>query len=589
MSLFAQLSRSFSSLANFTATPVVEPLPPTNFVNTLDITDSAFSCVSTYDGSIEKIGNFRSQVLAALSKLDVVIRQHRLTITWELVFNVILSRLEGNALLWTQCSPVQTPFTDVHDFLTRFLKNFGYDIFISNLYTQWTEPSYYRGKTTGQILSDLQITGLLLDSLSDQTIIFKSLSLLPPQLTEKIKDDGIHLKPDQSLTEYIALVTNLAHNRNLYNHVQFPNSLQTQKKYAPKTLSNYTPATNYPPLSNYQPTKNFLPPAHYPPPNVSGPTPMIFEVRKEYSGPIHGVPLRDNDDLRQYLRENGLCFYCRSSTDHSAPSCPQRANKPATNNYPKFLNTIIFINHVPITAMVDTGAIGANYMHPRTAKLLNLNPILYQQVRHATSVDLKPIPITHHTGPIQCTINGTATKISFDILEIAKFDIILGLHWVQAVQPTINWQTLSIKTTPSALAHAATMSSSTRANYSINSIALTPSEDQQTTPPDSAVVPEAYKEYSHLFKNAAAAALPPHRPGFDFEIKLQDNTHPPFGRIYPLAVQDAAYLRTHLADIQKRQYIRKSSLPAGAPVLFVKKKTAVRVGFAHGHRLPWIK
>ena len=87
------------------------------------------------------------------------------------------------------------------------------------------------------------------------------------------------------------------------------------------------------------------------------------------------------------------------------------------------------------------------------------------------------------------------------------------------------------------------------------------------------VIPVEYREFSALFKPMDGSdPLPPHRPGFDFEINLQPNTSPPFGRIYNLSPPEKSYLKNHLNELQSRGFITLSKSSAGAPVLFVAKK-----------------
>ena len=68
----------------------------------------------------------------------------------------------------------------------------------------------------------------------------------------------------------------------------------------------------------------------------------------------------------------------------------------------------------------------------------------------------------------------------------------------------------------------------------------------------------------------AADALPEHRP-YDCKIDLREGTTAPWGPIYPLSEVELQTLREWLKEMEKTGKIRKSTSPAGAPILFVPK------------------
>ena len=84
-------------------------------------------------------------------------------------------------------------------------------------------------------------------------------------------------------------------------------------------------------------------------------------------------------------------------------------------------------------------------------------------------------------------------------------------------------------------------------------------------------VPEQYHDYADVFSEAAAASLPPHRP-YDHTIDLEEGATPPYGPIYSMSETELKALREHLDDALGKGFIRPSNSPAGAPILFVKKK-----------------
>lgn len=84
-------------------------------------------------------------------------------------------------------------------------------------------------------------------------------------------------------------------------------------------------------------------------------------------------------------------------------------------------------------------------------------------------------------------------------------------------------------------------------------------------------MPEKYKEHTDVFSKAMADILPEHRK-YDCPVDLQEGAQPPFGPIYSLSPPELEALKTYIDENLAKGFIRPSSSPAGAPILFVKKK-----------------
>jgi len=76
--------------------------------------------------------------------------------------------------------------------------------------------------------------------------------------------------------------------------------------------------------------------------------------------------------------------------------------------------------------------------------------------------------------------------------------------------------------------------------------------------------------FLHLFQEEEAWKLPPHRP-YDHKISLKPGMEPPFGPLYGKSRQQLQTLKDYIEENLEKGFICHSSLPAGAPVLFVKK------------------
>jgi hypothetical protein len=84
-------------------------------------------------------------------------------------------------------------------------------------------------------------------------------------------------------------------------------------------------------------------------------------------------------------------------------------------------------------------------------------------------------------------------------------------------------------------------------------------------------LPDKYAEYSQVFSKIHADKLPPHRP-YDHTIPIVDGATVPFGPVYNLSQTELKALHEYIKENLNKGFIRRSESPAGAPILFVKKK-----------------
>src|SRR5882672_8144433 len=85
------------------------------------------------------------------------------------------------------------------------------------------------------------------------------------------------------------------------------------------------------------------------------------------------------------------------------------------------------------------------------------------------------------------------------------------------------------------------------------------------------IVPKVYQDFFDVFSQDEAKNMPPHRD-FDHKIHLENNQTPPHSHIYLLTGTELGLLREFLDNMLGKWFIQLSWSPAGAPVLFMKKK-----------------
>ena len=84
-------------------------------------------------------------------------------------------------------------------------------------------------------------------------------------------------------------------------------------------------------------------------------------------------------------------------------------------------------------------------------------------------------------------------------------------------------------------------------------------------------LPTRYKEYQDVYEKKNDDILPQHYL-YNCAIDLHEGIQPPFGPIYNLSQNKLIALRDYLDEKLAKNFIQYSKFPAGAPILFVKKK-----------------
>jgi len=83
-------------------------------------------------------------------------------------------------------------------------------------------------------------------------------------------------------------------------------------------------------------------------------------------------------------------------------------------------------------------------------------------------------------------------------------------------------------------------------------------------------VPREFHQYLDVMSTEIADALPGHH-SYDCKIDLKEVSMAPWGPIYPLSEIEIQTLREWLKEMERMGKIKRSTSPAGSPILFVPK------------------
>ncbi|GBG76445.1 hypothetical protein CBR_g22193 [Chara braunii] len=181
--------------------------------------------------------------------------------------------------------------------------------------------------------------------------------------------------------------------------------------------------------------------------------------------------------------------------------------------------------------------------------------------------------------------------MSFDILD-TKFDMILGMSWLRSKDHPVNFFNRTVHARdrngvlvpctgplphPSISCHMVS-AASMRASIIRDDIeemgvcflhALPPHDASSTDSPSDPRITELLDAYSDVFEGPHGVV--PDQP-IRHEIILEDGAVPPRGCIYRMSEEELSVLRAQLDNLLEKGWIRPSSSPYGASVLFVRKK-----------------
>jgi hypothetical protein len=168
--------------------------------------------------------------------------------------------------------------------------------------------------------------------------------------------------------------------------------------------------------------------------------------------------------------------------------------------------------------------------------------------------------------------------VPFLVTDLRKYPIYLGMPWVSDVNPMLDYKKKELIWRPqeevllSSFVHIdvepsrefkQTVLSGTADLYIMHVSSVRNTHIGR--------LPKEYRDFEDITSEDTASQLPQHGPQ-DLAIELEPETKPPFSPLYNMSETELAALRKYITEFLDRGWIRRSRSPAGAPVLFAKKK-----------------
>ena len=296
---------------------------------------------------------------------------------------------------------------------------------------------------------------------------------------------------------------------------------------------------------------------------------------KHRSGNGGGSSEKPKRDLSQVT-----CYKCQN-TGHFANECPEKKNanengngsgsKPNIFNKAKVNHISVEeaheapdavigtfrVNSIPAVVLFDTGAshsfisrafVGRHGLVTRTLT----NPLLVS----SPGGEMKSC---EGCFGLSLTLGKSTLPTNLIVLESQGLDVILGMDWLVLYKGSIDCVERSITLTNPEGRRFKIWSKSKTKKAMVNSIKEVSIEQ----------IP-IIKDYPDVFPEELPG-MPPDRD-IEFLIDLIPGTSPIAKRPYRMPANELAELKKQICELQAKGFIRPSSSPWGAPVLFVRKK-----------------
>jgi hypothetical protein len=205
----------------------------------------------------------------------------------------------------------------------------------------------------------------------------------------------------------------------------------------------------------------------------------------------------------------------------------------------------------------------------------------------ASWVEAHNLPITTMSNPIQIDsaggriradsiclnvsveIRGIAFPANFIVMSTQGIDVILGMNWLDKYQAVISCDKRTIKLmSPLGEEVVTELVPPEPKKGSCYQMAVDSSEA------DPLEIIKVVSEFSDVFPKDLPG-MPPERK-VEFAIELLPGTAPIFKRAYRVSGPELVELKKKINELSEKGYIRPSTSPWAAPVLFVEKKDGTR-------------
>ncbi|KAJ0814449.1 putative nucleotidyltransferase, Ribonuclease H [Helianthus annuus] len=239
------------------------------------------------------------------------------------------------------------------------------------------------------------------------------------------------------------------------------------------------------------------------------------------------------------------------------------------------------LDNIYVTVLFDSGA-DTSYMSVKMGQLLKRAPTLLPTKHVVELANGKSLEATHVVQGCNLILAGQAFSIDLIPIVLGSFDVVIGMDWLSQHQAEILCSEKIIRIPRSGQEPLEVQGDKSGAVVGIISFLKAQKCLRKGHTAILALVSDAsvkekkledipiVRDYPRVFPEDLPG-LPPHRQ-VEFQIELAPGAAPVARAPYRLAPSELEELSKQLQELLEKGFIRPSSSPWGAPVLFVKKK-----------------
>ena len=237
-----------------------------------------------------------------------------------------------------------------------------------------------------------------------------------------------------------------------------------------------------------------------------------------------------------------------------------------------------------VKALLDSGATGL-FMSKSLAqkggyRLIKLDRPL--QVRNVDSTGNSGGAITYEVE-VNMFYKGHVERVQMDIYELGKTDVILGILWLAAHNPEINWEKGEVRMTryPPLCRKAVRIKGKKEIRENEKKIVQWAVDEKEDWGREKEIkadhrkveemVPKRFHKWLKVFGKVESERMLV-RKAWNHVIDLNDDFKASKARVYPLSRNKKEEVQKFVNKHLKKGYIRPSKLPQMSPVFFVDKK-----------------
>ncbi|XP_066162141.1 uncharacterized protein, partial [Oryza sativa Japonica Group] len=294
------------------------------------------------------------------------------------------------------------------------------------------------------------------------------------------------------------------------------------------------------------------------------------------------VSVQSEQPKKGAVGKPGPCFNC-GKHGHFASKCPKlnrtrprfiqaRAHDVSAKEAqaaPEVVLGTFPVNSYPATVLFDSGA-SHSFISKRFAGTHGLSVVelkIPMQV-HTPGNDMRT---AHYCPSVTIEIKRSPFLSNLILLESKDLDVILGMDWLTRNKGVIDCASRTITLTNDKGEKITFRSpASQKSVASLNQAAIEgQTETVEKSPRKLEDIP-IVQEYPEVFPEDLTT-MPPKRE-IEFRIDLAPGTAPIYKRPYRMAANELAEVKKQVDEQLQKGYIRPSTSPWGAPVIFVEKK-----------------